>query len=90
VLPAADQAVARRGDALLLSALHPRGASQYVTGPRSEAARTPADLYRPGQGPLRQLQHITGILGQAMTPGFAEGRMPYYRLPGGFGCSRAG
>ncbi len=44
-LPAAGQG-RRRGVGMprLLSALHPRGASQYVTGPRPEAARVPADL----------------------------------------------
>jgi hypothetical protein len=43
VLPAAGQG-RRRGVGMprLLSALHPRGASQYVTGPRPEAARVPA------------------------------------------------
>jgi len=29
----------------LLSALHPRGASQYVTDPRAEAAHVAADLH---------------------------------------------
>jgi len=45
VLPAADEG-RRRGVGMprLLSALHPRGASQYVTGPRPEAARVTADM----------------------------------------------
>ena len=45
VLPAAGQG-RRRGAGMprLLSALHPRGASQHVTGPRPEAARVPAVL----------------------------------------------
>jgi hypothetical protein len=44
VLPAVSQG-RRRGVGMprLLSAPHPRGASQYVTGPRPEAARVPAD-----------------------------------------------
>jgi hypothetical protein len=45
VLPRPTRA-RRRGVGMprLLSALHPRGASQYVTGPRPEAARVPAAM----------------------------------------------